>query len=171
MLESSLMPAAIPPTTTFVVSGNLVILFLAGALFLVAGALVAVIVYVFRGLAKEVERLANRIEGLADSLGNRIDTAAGSLGSRIDSVAGSLSNRIEGLSDSLGNRIDGVAGSLGSRIDSVAGSLGNRIDKLTDRMDKLTERIGKLADTLHAEIASVRQDVYLRLEQTRERAS
>jgi phage-related protein len=160
MLKSLLMPAAIPPTATFVVSGNLVIQFLAGALFLVAGALVAVIVYVFRGLAKEVERLANRIEGLVDSLGNRIDTAAGSLGSRIDSVAGSLSNRIEGLSDSLGNRID-----------SVAGSLGNRIDKLTDRMDKLTERIDKLADTLHAEIASVRQDVYLRLEQTRERAS
>jgi phage-related protein len=141
MLKSLLMPAAIPPTATFVVSGNLVIQFLAGALFLVAGALVAVIVYVFRGLAKEVERLANRIEGLVDSLGNRIDTAAGS---------------------------------LGSRIDSVAGSLGNRIDKLTDRMDKLTERIDKLdklADTLHAEIASVRQDVYLRLEQTRERAS
>lgn len=134
-----MMPAAIPPTATFVVSGNLVIQFLAGALFLVAGALlVAVIVYVFRGLAKEVERLANRIEGLVDSLGNRIDTAAGS---------------------------------LGNRIDSVAGSLGSRIDKLTDRMHKLTERIDKLADTLHAEIASVRQDVYLRLEQTRERAS
>jgi phosphoglycerate-specific signal transduction histidine kinase len=133
-----MMPAAIPRTAAFVVSGNLVIQFLAGALFLLAGALVAVIVYVFRGLAKEVERLANRIEGLADSLGNRIDTAAVS---------------------------------LGSRIDSIAGSLGNRIDKLTDRMDKLTERIDKLADTLHAEIASVRQDVYLRLEQTRERAS
>src|SRR5215472_1788623 len=121
------MSAPIPAPATFVVSGNMVIQFLAGALFLVAGALVAVIVYVFRGVAKEVDWLANRIDSLGDSLGNRID--------------------------------------------SLGDSLGNRIDKLTERMDKLTERIDKLADTLHGEIASVRQDVYHRLEQMRERAS
>ena len=109
ILESTFMSAAISPPATFVVNGNLVIQFLAGALFLVAGALVAVIVYVFRGLAKEVERLTDRIEVLPDSL-------------------------------------------------------GKRIDKLADRMGKLTERIDRLADTLHAEIASVRQDVHLRLE-------
>jgi methyl-accepting chemotaxis protein len=143
------MAAAIPPAATFVVSGNLVIQFLAAALFVVAGALIAVIVYVFRSLAKDVERLANQVEALPDALGNRIDSVANALGNRIDSV-GSL---------------------LGNRIDDVASSLGNRIDKLTDRMDKLSERIDRLADTLHAEIASVRQDVYLRLEQARERAS
>ncbi|MBV8452032.1 MAG: hypothetical protein JOZ29_07115 [Deltaproteobacteria bacterium] len=157
------MSAAIPPPATFVVSGNLVIQILAGALFLVAGALVAVIVYVFRGLAKEVERLADRIEVLPDSLGKRIDSVADLLGKRIDSVADLLGRRI----DSLDKRIDNVAGSLSSRIDNLT----DRMDKLTDRMDKLTERIDRLGDTLHAEIASVRQDVYLRLEQTREHAS
>jgi cephalosporin-C deacetylase-like acetyl esterase len=116
----------------------MVIQFLAGSLFLVTGVLVAVIVYVFRGLAKEVERLGSRIKSLPDSLGNRIDI---------------------------------LAGSLGGRIDGLAGSLSNRIDKLSERMDKVTERIDNLADTLHAEIASVRQDVYHRLEQTREHAS
>ena len=154
------MAAAIPPSATFVVSGNLVIQFLAAALFVVAGALIAVIVYVFRSLAKDVERLVNQVEGLPDALGNRIDSAATSLGNRIDNVAASL-----------GNRIDNVASSPGNRIDDVASSLGNRIDKLTDRMDKLSERVDRLADTLHAEIASVRQDVYLRLEQAREHAS
>jgi predicted PurR-regulated permease PerM len=132
------MAAPIPATASFVVSGNMIIQFLAASLLLVTGALVAVIVYVFRGLAKEVERLGNRIDGLGASLGNRID----------------------GLGASLGNRIDGLGASL-----------GNRIDKLTERMDKLTERIDNVADTLHAEIASVRQDVYHRLEQTREPAS
>jgi len=150
------MSAAIPPPATFVVSGSLVIQFLAGALFLLAGALVAVIVYVFRGLAKEVERLADRIEVLPDSLGMRIDSVADLLNKRIDTVA-----------DSLDKRIDNVAGSLGSRIDNLT----DRMDKLTDRMDKLTERIDRIGDTLHAEIASLRQDIYLRLEQTREHAS
>ena len=119
------MSAAIPPPATFVVSGNLVIQILAGALFLVAGALVAVIVYVFRGLAKEVERLADRIEVLPDSLGKRIDSVDDLLGRRIDS---------------LDKRIDNVAGSLSSRIDNLT----DRMDKLTDRMDKLTERIDRL---------------------------
>src|SRR5215831_13956327 len=73
------MAAAIPPAATFVVSGNLVIQFLAAALFVVAGALIAVIVYVFRSLAKDVERLVNQVDGLPDALGNRIDSFGSSL--------------------------------------------------------------------------------------------
>src|SRR5208282_1436281 len=107
------MSAPLPEPATFAVSGNTIIQFLAGSLLLVTGALVAVIVYVFRDLAKKVEQ-------------------------------------------------------LGNRIDDLAGSLTNRMDKLAERMDKLTERVDKLADSLHAEIAAVRQDVYHRLEQTHE---
>lgn len=115
------MPTPIPEPAAFVVSGNMVIQFLAASLFLVAGALVAVIVYVFRGLAKEIERLANRIDSLADSLGGRIDGLADSLGGRID--------RLTERMDKLTERIDKLADTLHGEIAAVREDVYHRLEQ------------------------------------------
>ncbi len=65
------MPSAIR-LLAFVVNGNMVVLFLAGSLLFVIWALVAVTVY-GRDLAKKLEQLHSRMDGLADSLSNRMD--------------------------------------------------------------------------------------------------